>query len=224
VNTCDRAPDLGVYVLGALDPAERGLVERHLATCADCRAELAELAGLPGLLGRIDLAEAEKITASGPATSTVAASDGGLDRLLTEVAARRHRQHRRVQLLSAAAGLVILLGAGGSAVAVWGTGSHHPASITASAGPIHAKVELKSSSAGTAIDLQLTGVQPEERCSLVAIGKDGTLSAAGTWTASYRGVAGVWGVTSLAVNDIASLRVANAAGATLVTIPIAQAG
>lgn len=35
---------LGLYVLGALDATERAAVERHLAACADCRAESTELA------------------------------------------------------------------------------------------------------------------------------------------------------------------------------------
>ena len=43
---------LGVYVLGAIDPAERSLVDSHLASCRDCRDELAGLAGLPALLAR----------------------------------------------------------------------------------------------------------------------------------------------------------------------------
>ena len=34
---------LGVYVLGAIDPAERAVVDAHLATCRDCRDELAEI-------------------------------------------------------------------------------------------------------------------------------------------------------------------------------------
>ncbi len=33
--------DLGLYALGLLDPGERGAIERHLATCDTCRAELA---------------------------------------------------------------------------------------------------------------------------------------------------------------------------------------
>jgi anti-sigma-K factor RskA len=33
--------DLGLYALGLLEPGERGAIERHLATCAACRAELA---------------------------------------------------------------------------------------------------------------------------------------------------------------------------------------
>jgi hypothetical protein len=44
----------GVYVLGALSPAQRQAYERHLSTCAECRAEVGDLAILPGLMGRID--------------------------------------------------------------------------------------------------------------------------------------------------------------------------
>jgi predicted lipoprotein with Yx(FWY)xxD motif len=45
-------PQLGVYLTGAINPADRVLVVRHLAACAECRAELAGLAGLPALLRR----------------------------------------------------------------------------------------------------------------------------------------------------------------------------
>jgi hypothetical protein len=49
---------LGVYVLGAIDPAERAQVDAHLATCEACRAELAELADLPALLALVPAEEA----------------------------------------------------------------------------------------------------------------------------------------------------------------------
>lgn len=49
---------LGVYVLGAIDPAERELVDAHLATCEACGAELAEFAGLPSLLALVPAGEA----------------------------------------------------------------------------------------------------------------------------------------------------------------------
>jgi hypothetical protein len=55
---------LGVYVLGAIDPAERALVDSHLAGCRDCRDELAGLAGLPALLARVDTEEAIALAAS----------------------------------------------------------------------------------------------------------------------------------------------------------------
>ncbi|HXO25557.1 MAG TPA: zf-HC2 domain-containing protein, partial [Streptosporangiaceae bacterium] len=52
---------LGVYVLGAIDPTERALVDAHLATCRDCRDELAGLAGLPALLARVNPDEVSRI-------------------------------------------------------------------------------------------------------------------------------------------------------------------
>jgi anti-sigma factor RsiW len=42
--------ELGVYVLGAIEAADRSAVDAHVAWCADCRGELADLAGLPRLL------------------------------------------------------------------------------------------------------------------------------------------------------------------------------
>jgi hypothetical protein len=43
---------LGVYLTGAIAPADRAVVVGHLGSCKDCRAELAGLAALPGLLRR----------------------------------------------------------------------------------------------------------------------------------------------------------------------------
>jgi predicted lipoprotein with Yx(FWY)xxD motif len=45
-------PQLGVYLTGAIAPADRVVVVRHLTACDGCQAELAGLAGLPALLRR----------------------------------------------------------------------------------------------------------------------------------------------------------------------------
>lgn len=47
---CQESVSLGAYLLGALDPEERRAMERHVATCEQCRDELVEMAPLPGLL------------------------------------------------------------------------------------------------------------------------------------------------------------------------------
>ena len=48
---CDHVrPELGGYVLGALEPEEEAAVREHLATCSECAAEHASVAGLPRLL------------------------------------------------------------------------------------------------------------------------------------------------------------------------------
>jgi len=50
---------LGVYVVGAIDPAERAMVDEHLGQCAACRDEIAGLAGLPAMLSRVPAADVE---------------------------------------------------------------------------------------------------------------------------------------------------------------------
>ena len=48
--------DLGVYLLGVIAPADRAMVNGHLASCPRCRDELAGLAALPALLRKVPLA------------------------------------------------------------------------------------------------------------------------------------------------------------------------
>ncbi|MEU8377776.1 zf-HC2 domain-containing protein [Streptosporangium sp. NPDC048865] len=92
---------LGVYVLGALEPDERVLVEAHLAECAGCRAELAELAGVTTFLGRVS--EDDVAQVASPPTAV-------LDRLLS--AKVRRRRTNRLMLSLAASVLVVGLGGG----------------------------------------------------------------------------------------------------------------
>ena len=53
---------LGVYVVGAIDPAERSIVDEHLGDCPSCRDELAGLAGLPAMLSRVPAADVERLS------------------------------------------------------------------------------------------------------------------------------------------------------------------
>jgi Putative zinc-finger len=57
----DARRALGVYVLGAIEPEDRGTLERHLARCASCREELGRLADLPGWLSKVPPDEAERL-------------------------------------------------------------------------------------------------------------------------------------------------------------------
>jgi predicted lipoprotein with Yx(FWY)xxD motif len=118
-------PQLGVYLTGAITPADRAVVVRHLATCSDCRAELAGLAGLPGLLRRPPVQAAAQAFGEGDA----GADDDGADdagarepgaagsadavppRLVRRLAQRRQHRRRRRWLLAAAA-FVLAAGAG----------------------------------------------------------------------------------------------------------------
>jgi hypothetical protein len=100
--SCPHRFDVGVYVLGALDPPEREAFEAHLDGCASCRAELTAVAGLPGLLSRA----AAPVVDPEPPVEILAGT------------LRRVRRRRRVALLAAAAAVVVALGVG-AGVAVW---------------------------------------------------------------------------------------------------------
>jgi len=109
-------PQLGVYLTGAIAPADRVVVVRHLTACAGCRAELAGLAGLPALLRRPPVQAAAQESPMDN-TDTYYPDPGypdpgyaGARRLVRRVARRRRR--RRWLLVAAAGALVVAAGAG----------------------------------------------------------------------------------------------------------------
>jgi len=114
---------LAVYVLGAIEPADRTLVDRHLGDCADCREELAGFAPLPALLRRVPLQEASALVdddARGRAFDDQPPPPA-LRRMLAEAGRRRRRDVRTRATGAAAVGLV----AGAGLIAAWHAA--HPA-------------------------------------------------------------------------------------------------
>ena len=106
----DARLSLGVYVLGAIDPAERALVDAHLVTCRDCRDELAGLAGLPALLARVNPDEISRICADDTVrTVTDDRPPGELIGTVLDLAEARRRR-TRWRFLAAAAAVVAIAG------------------------------------------------------------------------------------------------------------------
>jgi anti-sigma factor RsiW len=77
-----------VYVLGAIDPAERSQVEAHLSMCPSCRDELAGMAGLPALLSRVS--EPQIAHVAGPPEEL-------LDSLLAKAADQRQSEREQLR-------------------------------------------------------------------------------------------------------------------------------
>jgi predicted lipoprotein with Yx(FWY)xxD motif len=103
---------LGVYLTGAIAPADRAAVVRHLAACADCRAELAGLAALPALLRRPPVQAAAQASGeddAGPDDSGPddAGASGDGDAVPRRLARRVTRQRRRRRWLLAAGALAL---------------------------------------------------------------------------------------------------------------------
>ncbi len=182
---------LGVYVLGAIEPAERSLVDAHLAGCLDCREELAGLAALPSLLHRVDPADAERIAAAVTSHGDPAQSPPDLlPRLLAAVGARRRTRRLR---FAAAAAAAVLIAAGAGAAGARALGTRHPvrppvlAVATASTHGLGARVRYGGTASGTAMWVQVSGFQPRTECEFWVITTSGQRSLAGAWTVSGAG-------------------------------------
>jgi anti-sigma factor RsiW len=104
---------LGVYLLGAIEPAGRAAVDGHLARCRECREELAELAGLPALLGKVTAAEAGGLSPDEAEWNALFGPQPGTDLLRLLARAGRARRGRGM----AVAAVMVLAAAGGAVAA-----------------------------------------------------------------------------------------------------------
>jgi hypothetical protein len=193
---------LGVYVLGAIDPADRAQVDEHLATCPECREELAGLAGLPALLRRVPQAEAERLAEIDPADPP--AEEKPPEELLPPVLARmaQARRVRRWRELAAAAAVVVLaLGAGAAGATLAQSGSATPpsagqvaaghnwqtVSTTDAATGAHLTVKYSPRSWGTLMSVHVSGIPAGTICEMQVTDTHGQRWMVGGWKVNYQG-------------------------------------
>jgi anti-sigma-K factor RskA len=176
---------LGVYVVGAIDPAERAMVDEHLAQCQSCRDELAGLAGLPAMLSRVPAEDVERLSAPVlQLPEAVQPPDELLNSLLRKVSVkRRSRMWRSVAAVAAAA----VIAAGGATAVSELTQPAAGGSVAAQqgwakAGHVSAVVDYSAVPWGTAMRVQVSGIKPGTVCQFWVIGKNGTSVYAGSWT------------------------------------------
>ncbi len=213
---------LGVYVLGAIDPAERALVDAHLATCRDCRDELAGLAGLPALLARVSTEEAIALAADEalPAGLTVAPEPPRelLATVLDLTAARRRSRRWRDASIGVAAALLIAAGVFGGlrlgtspaqAPTAEAVGSAGPwATETGHSGAMAATVNWRPTGWGTELDAKVSGIPVGTQCQLWVIDSAGKRVLAGGWqTDNAEGDVYYPGSVGLQAKDVAKFEI-----------------
>jgi hypothetical protein len=230
---CQEAKiSLGVYVLGAIDPAERTLVDGHLATCRDCRDELAGLAGLPALLARVSTEEAIALGATdGPPLAGLAEEADPPRELLATVldltAARRRRRRFREAGLSIAAALIIAAGVFGglrltaspaqpvtaAAGAFAGTPNGPWQSATGQSGSMAATISYRSMGWGTQLDAMVTGIPVGTSCQLWVIDSAGNRVLVGSWiTDNVEGKVWYPGSAALASKSVTAFEITVGSG------------
>ena len=217
---------LGVYVVGAIDPAERALVDAHLAACRECRDELAGLAGLPALLARVSKEEAIALAdpdgpLPGGADETPEAPRELLATVLDLTAARRRRRRWREAGLGVAAALIIAAGVfggvrlGSSPAPAPSASGHYVGppsgpmqSATGASGNMTATVDYRPMGWGTQLDTKVTGIPIGTHCQLWVIDSTGKRTLADDWvTDNLEGTVYYPGSVGLSSKDVAAFEV-----------------
>jgi len=215
---------LGVYVVGAIDPAERSVVDEHLASCQSCRDELAGLAGLPAMLSRVPAADVEQLSQSeaGQPENTEPSAQL-LNSLLARVAVRR-----RNRLWKGAVGIAaaVVLAAAGATTAVElaqpaaQVAHAEVASAMSSTTGVGAVVNYTTTPWGsTAMRVRVSGIPAGTTCEFWVVGHDGR-AFAGEWTVqgSYGDQAWYPAGSDAAPSSVHSFQI-TAGGKVLLTIP-----
>jgi len=219
---------LGVYVLGAIDPAERAVVDAHLATCRDCRDELAGLASLPALLARVSMEEAIALATDDdpfPVTGSDALEPPRelLATVIDLTAARRRRRRWRDASLGVAAALVIAVGVFGGLRL--GSSPAQPTASTANglyvgvpngswqtatgqSGGMTATVDYRPMGWGTMLDAKVTGIPVGTTCQLWVIDAKGNRVLADNWeTDNAEGTVYYPGSVALSSKDVTAFEI-----------------
>lgn len=189
---------VGAYALGILDDAEATAFEAHLAGCEWCAQQLDELAGMEPMLAALaDLPGSGSPTVG--ESLSAKPSPRLVEKLVDEVAERRARKRRRSFYMIAAAAALIIAGpltvyavsgsdTGGTAnVAVSSAQAafqEMPDKITATdpTTNVTATVGLQKKDWGTEAVLELKNVAGPQKCSLIAVGKNGERQTLATWS------------------------------------------
>jgi len=197
-DCADARMSLGVYVLGAIDPAERSLVDAHLVTCRDCRDELAGLAGLPALLARVNPDEVSRIRADDAVRS--ARDEPAPPELLGSVLdlAEARRRRNRWRFLSAAAAVVVIAAGlfgglrsiGGSTHVIKvplvpGTSAWDTVDGTSQVTGASASVAYSRELWGNAFEVLVDHIPIGTTCELYVVHPDGTRTEVAAWTTSH---------------------------------------
>lgn len=185
---------LGVYVVGAIDPTERTIVDVHLSHCPACREELAGLAGLPALLGRVPVGDVERLALDNAELKDLEEPPAQLlGSLLGKVAARRKARRWRVITAAAAAAVIAVGGglAGGMAVSNslgQAAGRAGQPEFVQGVNPrahIVADVSYAPAARGTTMQIRVTGIAPGTVCQFWVVRTDGKRWLADNWTVGY---------------------------------------
>jgi anti-sigma factor RsiW len=209
VTCADARVALGAYVLGALEPDERHLVEEHLRDCPACAAEREELGSLRALLDRVPAEDLEPVAVA-PSPDLFARMSAAA----AETGRARPWRSRTMALVAAVVLTVLGIGAG-VAASLSGSGQ----AATASAGPVRATVTTTTHDEGISLEVAVVGLRPGETCRVEVVDRDGGWHPAGQWPASQDGDGRWRGWADIHDGALTEVVLTGDGGRTLVRVP-----
>ncbi|MEU5367248.1 zf-HC2 domain-containing protein [Streptomyces sp. NPDC005925] len=216
MRSLERHRDVGAYALGVLDEAEAFRFEDHLLDCAGCTAQVTAFAPTTRQLLLYRRATPRFVT---PVAPVVRAGGRLLDRLLSELAARRRAGRRRTLYATAA---VVVVALAGPAAALQAQGGPSPLRITATdeRSGVWARLTAGNAPWGSAVELTVKDGAGPRACRLIAVGRDGSRETVTGWRVPRHDARPhtVRGGAALHPADVARYEVRGAAGEHLVTL------
>jgi hypothetical protein len=185
----DRS-QLGAYALGALEADEVREVDEHLATCAECRTELAELEEMKEVLGEVP----PEAFLEGPPPD----GDLLLQRTLREVRATTTAApvpKKQSRWLQVAAAVVVVAGALGGGVLIGRQGADQADVPVAGSKQVTATDATTGTTMATTVEpragwswiqVQIKGLKAGAECQMLVTDKAGKTWIAGTWKVSEK--------------------------------------
>ena len=212
-------PLLGVYVVGAIDPAERVIVDEHLSQCPQCRDELAGLAGLPAMLSRVPAADVERLSGEPSGLPEMAEPSAELlNSLLRKVTAkRRSRLWRGAVAVAASAAIAAGAATAATELTKAPVAVHDIARGANAHTNVAAVVDYAPTPWGTtSMRVQVSGIPPGTHCEFMINGR----THASSWTvrAPYGQTAWYTVSSRVPVSAVHSFQITSA-GKLLVNIP-----
>lgn len=225
MNCSDATTSLGSYIIGSLDFADRAAVEAHLKTCPACRDMMADLAALPGLLGKLSLddvlpdADPVIVERHEPPPDLYDRLVARVEATVPTAATARPRRSASTRLVAVAAAVVVVLTGVGLGAGVWRS-THPRSTFSALSNGVRMSVSLNPQSTGTGLRVTVSGLPEDEHCRLIAVNRDGTRQLAGSWDATYSGVAQETATTTIARSDLRRLVLLGTGSHPLVSVDV----
>lgn len=223
---------LGAYALGALDPREAQLVHDHLATCAECRREVADLVDLRAAMDEIP----PEAFLDGP-------PDGSELVLQRTLRAARAQQpavviaappRRSFALVAASVVIAAAVALGGGILIGRQTADNGPTVAQVPPNVRHAEgtdpvtgaklvVDLTPQAGWVRVHIMASGIPKGERCQLMVVPRNGAPVLTSSWRVSENGEkngTALDGAGIIDPNEVKSVDIVNTDGKRFVSVPV----